>query len=212
MSRRVRVKMCGMRRADDAAAAVAVGADALGFVFWSKSPRVLTPEAARAITRDVPAFIARVGVFVNAPVDEVAETIDEAELTAAQLHGTEAIDAFEALGVPRMKAVTLQSRESVAAAAALPAHVLVLVDAIDTVRMGGTGAVADWSLAASLAARRPIVLAGGLNADNVRDAIVSVKPWGVDVSSGIERSPGEKDVDRMRAFMAAVRAAEGQLS
>lgn len=212
MSRRVRVKMCGMTRVEDAAAAVAVGADALGFVFWPKSPRVLTAEAARAITRTVPAMIPRVGVFVNAPVEEIGDAIDEAELTAAQLHGTEPVDAFDALGVPRVKAVRLDSRESVDDAIALPAHVLVLVDALDTVRMGGTGTVADWTLAASLAARRPIVLAGGLNAENVGDAIASVKPWGVDVSSGIEQSPGVKDVSRMRAFMTAVRAAEGRLS
>lgn len=212
MSRRVRVKMCGMMRADDTAAAVAVGADALGFVFWPKSPRVMTAAAVRAIARDVPAFIPRVGVFVNVTPDDVGEIVDEAELTAAQLHGTEAVEAFEALGVPRLKAVTLSSRASVEEAAALPPHVLVLVDAIDTVRLGGTGTVADWSLAASLAARRPIVLAGGLNAENVGDAIASVKPWGVDVSSGIERSPGVKDVARMRAFVAAVRAAEGTLS
>lgn len=211
MSRRVRVKMCGMTRAEDAASAVAIGADALGFVFWPKSPRALTAERARAIAREVPAFIPRVGVFVNAPVDDVAEAIDEAELTAAQLHGTETVEAFEALGVPRLKAVTLDTRAEVDQAAALPSHVLVLVDAIDTVRMGGTGTVADWSLAAALAARRPIVLAGGLNADNVGDAIASVRPWGVDVSSGIERSPGVKDADRMRAFVAAVRAAEAKL-
>jgi phosphoribosylanthranilate isomerase len=212
MSRRVRIKMCGMTRAEDAASAVAIGADALGFVFWHKSPRMLTFDAAREIARHVPAFIPRVGVFVNAAVDEIGDVVDHVELTAAQLHGTESVEAFEALGVPRIKAVTLSSRASVDEAAALPAHVLVLVDAIDTVRLGGTGTLADWTLAASLAARRPIVLAGGLNAENVGDAIASVKPWGVDVSSGIERSPGIKDADRMRAFVAAVRAAEGRLS
>lgn len=201
-----RIKVCGITRVEDAAAAVELGAAAVGFVFWPRSPRRIAVETAREIGGILPPFVARIGVFVDMPADDVARIVDDARLDGVQLHGDEKTDQYRQLQARLIKAVTLDSDTDVKAAATLPAHVTVLVDATDRVRRGGTGRVADWTNAAALAAQRPIILAGGLTAANVGDAIRQVRPWAVDVSSGVEAAPGVKNRERLEALFAAVNA------
>lgn len=204
---RPRVKICGITGAEDAQQAVALGADALGFVFWPGSPRLVAPERARAIIAGLPPFIARVGVFVNASHDEVAEVIRVTNIDVVQLHGDESVGAFADLGVRLLRSVEVDTDEAVAEATRLPSAILPLVDASNRQMRGGTGQRADWSRAAIVASSRRIILAGGLDAANVGRAIAQVGPWAVDVSSGVEREPGVKDHDRLRDFFAAVAAA-----
>jgi phosphoribosylanthranilate isomerase len=203
---RPRIKVCGITRVEDAAEAIRLGAAAVGFVFWPDSPRLVSVPAAREIAAGVPPFVARIGVFVNAPVDEVTRVVETVGLDAVQLHGDEGVHQYERVKSRLIKAVTLVSDADVARAATLPAHVTTLVDATDRVRRGGTGQVADWSQAAALAARRPVILAGGLTAENVGAAVRRVRPWALDVSSGVESAPGIKSRARLEAFFAAVAA------
>ena len=201
---RPRVKICGLTRREDAELAIALGADAIGLVFWPASPRVVTPEQARDVVRDLPRHVTRVGVFVNASPSEVASVVRAVDLDAIQLQGDEALADYASIAARIVRAMPLERDEDVETAAALPTHVTVLVDAADRARRGGTGQRANWTHAATLARQRPIMLAGGLSAENVADAVRLVQPWAVDVSSGVEASPGIKDADRMRAFFAAV--------
>jgi phosphoribosylanthranilate isomerase len=205
---RPRVKICGLTRAEDAVAAVRAGADALGFVFWPESPRAVSPDTARAIGRQVPALVTRVGVFVNTPPDEVKAIVRHAGLDAVQLHGDEAVEDYLTLGVRLIKAVSGGQPDAQAWVRRCPEVVTILIDAFDRNRRGGTGRRADWTLAAAIARDRPIVLAGGLTAATVADAIRQVRPWGLDVSSGVERAPGIKDPDRLATFFAQVSAAD----
>ena len=207
MTMRTRVKICGLTRFEDAELAVQLGADALGFVFWPDSPRAVSPEVVRDIVRHLPALPVRVGVFVNAPADEVARVAEVAALDAVQLHGDENIGDYQHL-VPRLiKSVHLGDEAALEWAARLPSAVVLLVDAMDPALRGGTGQVADWPSAARLASRRPVMLAGGLTAENVAQAVIQVRPWAVDVSSGVEWTPGIKSPDRLRAFFERVREA-----
>jgi phosphoribosylanthranilate isomerase len=163
---------------------------------------------ARAIASAMPALVTRVGVFVNMPPAEVADTVRLVGLDVVQLHGDEDVGTYADVGVRLMKAVTLADESAADHAARLPPAVTPLVDAVDTVRRGGTGQRADWVLAARLASRRPIVLAGGLSDETVEQAVREVHPWGVDVSSGVEHSPGIKSRERLQAFFAAVARTE----
>jgi phosphoribosylanthranilate isomerase len=201
---RPRVKFCGMTRREDAVAAADLGADAVGFVFWERSPRYVTPEAARAILQALPPLVWRVGVFVDAPVAEIRATVDLVGLDVVQLHGHETPEVARVLAGRLVKALDCRSSDVLSAAEAWGREVLLLVDAVDRVRRGGTGQLADWTIARELSKRRPIVLAGGLTPDNVASAVATVRPYGVDVTSGVEARPGVKDIDRMRAFMRAV--------
>jgi phosphoribosylanthranilate isomerase len=199
-----RVKVCGVTRAGDAMLAADLGAAAIGFVFWPGSPRYLAPDAAAAIARSLPPLVAAVGVFVNQPAEEVLDIARTVPLTAVQFHGDERDDDVARFPWRAMRAVALEAAGAVERLARLPDHVTVLLDAHDPVRRGGTGRAVDWTAAASIARERRIILAGGLRAETVRDAIHVVRPWGLDVSSGVEAAPGVKDADRLRAFFAAV--------
>lgn len=203
---RTRVKICGLTRAEDAHLAVALGADAVGFVLWSKSPRVVAPGRAAAIARSLPAFVTRVGVFVNASPDDVRRDVAEIGLDVAQLHGDEPVADYVDVAGRVVKVVSLGEDADVQSAVALPAEVTVLVDVVDRERRGGTGERADWTRAARVARARPVILAGGLTAGDVGDAIRRVRPWAIDVSSGVEDRPGIKSADKLRALFAAVRA------
>lgn len=203
---RVRVKICGITRLEDAQAAVELGADAIGFILWPKSPRAISLDEAARIARALPPFVTRVGVFVNPSIDEARQAVDHIGLDAVQLHGDEAPSACRALPVRCLKVATLESDNDVRGVAAWPADVMPLVDALDVERRGGTGRVADWTRAAQVSFVRPIVLSGGLTADNVAQAIAAARPWAVDVSSGVEASPGVKSAERLRKFFAAVAA------
>jgi phosphoribosylanthranilate isomerase len=202
----VLVKICGITRVDDAQAAVEAGAQALGFVFWRDSPRFIDPFRARAIVRTLPAFVTTVGVFVNQPPEYAAGVASLVPLDAVQLHGDEPVDSVARIGRPVIKALTLDAASRPEVLAVWPASVTILLDAHDPLRRGGTGRTIDWEAAAAVAATRRAVLAGGLNPENVGPAVDRVRPFGIDVSSGVERSPGVKDHERIRALFRALAA------
>ena len=201
------VKVCGITRVEDAVAALAAGATTLGFVFWPKSPRAVTPDQAAAIIAALPYGTGAVGVFVNQPADQINGTVRRAGLTGIQLHGDETPAILSSLRRPVLKAVSLAAVD--AAVTDWPESVLLLVDVHDPERRGGTGSQVDWQAAAAVAKRRRLVLAGGLRPENVREAIATVRPFGVDVSSGVEDAPGVKSVIKLTSFCEAVRAADG---
>lgn len=198
-------KICGITRLTDALHAVRHGATALGFVFWPRSPRYVTPGRAAGIIRELPGTVTPVGVFVNQPVDEIARVAAAAGITTIQLHGDEPPAYAAALGWPVWRAVSLQDVNG--ALSDWPAETTILVDAHDAARRGGTGRPIDWDKAAMIATRRRIVLAGGLTPENVQQAIAAVRPFGVDVSSGVEEAPGVKDFDKVARFLERARAA-----
>ena len=207
-----KVKVCGIRRSEDARLAVALGADALGFLFWPKSPRFIDPLDAGPIVAELPAFVSTVGVFVDQPVEYVADVARGLKLSAVQLHGREQIEDYRHLPQRLIKAVAVGAETDAARAIdGLAPDVTVLLDAHDAVRRGGTGRTIDWSAAARFAAARPVILSGGLTADNVGDAIDVVRPYAIDVSSGVEARPGVKDPARMRAFFRALAASHVNL-
>ena len=194
------IKICGITRLEDAEAAVAAGASAIGFVFWPSSPRFVDPYTARQIALRLPPFVTPVGVFVNQPLQYVKAVASLVRLGAVQLHGDETPQDAAALSIPVIKAVSA----SAAATDAWPASTVLLLDAYDPVTRGGTGRTIDWTAAAVIAAQRKILLAGGLTPDNVAAAVARVRPFGIDVSSGVERAPGIKDHQRLRALFEAM--------
>lgn len=200
----LRVKVCGITREEDALRATRHGADAIGFVLWPASPRAITVERAAAIGKVLPPFVWKVGVFVNASPDEVERASITAKLDVAQLHGDEDVEAYRHLAVRIVKAVPVAGPDDVEDALALPADVIPLIDTPDRERRGGTGKLAAWEHAATVAKSRPILLAGGLNAENIVDAVEAVHPWGVDLSSSLEESPGVKSANKVAVFFAAV--------
>ncbi len=195
------VKICGLCRGEDVEAAAALRPDALGFVFWLRSPRAARPEDVAAWTRGLPAGIERVGVFVDEPPDAVRRIADTAGLTIVQLHGRENPEACRASWPRVWKAFSL-SRGAADALAPYPVEAFV-IDSGTAAMPGGTGRVADWGAAAEFVASspRPVLLAGGLSPENVAAAVDRVRPWGVDVSSGVESAPGRKDAARMGEFV-----------
>lgn len=212
--KRFRVKFCGISSAEDARKAISVGPDALGFVFFEDSPRYVTPQAAEAIIKDIPPFISTVGIFVNENLRFVEECVYRCGLSAVQLHGDENLKYcldFKHMGfkgVKLIKAVRVKDEESLRSIESCPADAI-LLDAYRSNVYGGTGKGFDRALAllAKECGRR-IIVAGGLNSDNVYDIIEEINPYGVDVSSGIESSPGVKNLELMEQFIAEVRKAE----
>lgn len=203
----LRVKVCGITREEDALRAARHGADAVGFILWPDSPRFVSIERAAAIARVLPPFVWKVGVFVNASPDEVEQAATLAKLDVAQLHGDEDVERYRHLAVRIIKSVALSGPDDVQEAIALPADVMPLIDAVDRERRGGTGRLAAWDLAAEVARVRPILLAGGLTAENIIDAVEKVHPWGVDVSSSLEDAPGVKNAGKVAVFFSAVEPA-----
>jgi phosphoribosylanthranilate isomerase len=196
------VKICGITRAEDARLAVELGASALGFIFWPESPRFVEPARVRAILAAVPEMPG-VGVFVDQPLDLVRSVAADAGLTAVQLHGNEPPDYARSVGLPVIKALTA-GHDGDEEESAWDVDTLLLLDAFDPVLRGGTGRTVDWNRASLLAARRRVILSGGLKPSNVSQAIATIRPFAVDVSSGVEESPGRKDPEKLRAFMKAV--------
>lgn len=194
------IKICGITREADAGLAVTLGANALGFVLWPGSPRHVPLARVRMIVAGLPPFVTPVGVFVDPTEGELADAAD-AGIRLAQVHGTLAASS----PLPVLRAVHLGDNEDGLDLQVGPMHT-VLLDAHDPVRHGGTGKTIDWKRAAAISARRRIVLAGGLTPQNVRDAIVAVRPYAVDVASGVEAEPGIKDPLKLRAFIDAVRS------
>lgn len=199
------IKVCGITRPEDARTAVAHGATALGFICWPNSPRYVTPEQLATLTAEIPAVVARIGVFVNEDPARVREIVGLAGLTAVQLHGDETPDVAAAMPVSVIRSATLG--DITARRAQWPPQTILLLDAADPVRRGGTGRPVDWEAAARVAATTRIILAGGLNPDNVAEAIARVQPHGVDVSSGVEAMPGVKDAEKLERFLTRAREA-----
>lgn len=196
----VKVKICGITNVEDALHAAGCGADALGFVFYDRSPRCLSPEAALEIIAELPPFVTAVGLFVNESPARIRQIADFCGLDVIQLHGDEGpADCDHA---PRRVVKALRVKE----AASLDGHAAYAVSALllDTWvagAYGGTGERFNWELAAAVARQRPVILAGGLTAENVAAAVRTVRPYGVDVSSGVEASPGRKDPAKVEAFI-----------
>ena len=214
------IKICGTTNLEDALTAVSAGADALGFVFSEKSPRNIDVESARQIVQSLPLHLEKVGVFVNEPVEKILETVRKAGLTAVQLHGIEShkpefIKALKAGGELKVFLVLPGAEVSSGLewnGAGERCISGVFFDSGTPQQPGGTGTIFDWKAAASgiqaIGERLKVVVAGGLNSNNVGDAIRVLKPWGVDVVSGVEARPGKKDPQKVRAFVNAVRQAE----
>ena len=194
------VKICGITRAEDAVAAAEMGADAIGFIFWPGSPRFVDPYRARAIAARLPRLVATVGVFVDQPLDYVTGVANLVRLFAVQLHGSETPQYAASIGRPVIKAVSPAG----GAYDNWPSNVTLLLDAHDPVKKGGTGTRIDWDAAAGIASGRHVLLAGGLNPENVNEAIDHVRPFGVDISSCVEQAPGVKNHERLRALFKAI--------
>lgn len=195
-----RVKICGITNREDALHAAACGADALGFVFYAGSPRCVTPEVAAGICRELPPFVTRVGLFVNETPERVGAIAGYCGLDVIQLHGDE--DPGTCSYPPRrvIKALRVKNAESLAGHERFQVSAL-LLDAWVAASYGGTGHCFNWALAATVARQRPVILAGGLTPVNIAAAIRQVHPYGVDVSSGVESTPGIKDPEKVSQFI-----------
>ncbi len=203
-----RIKICGITNKEDALLAAELGAQALGFIFYPKSPRSLTPEAARQIIAQLPPLVLSVGVFVNEAAAVVLEVAETARLDWVQLHGEEPPEYCRHLGRNVLKAIPVQDRSSLDRMEPYRGSVRAfLLDTQKAGQKGGTGETFDWSLARQARDYGPIVLAGGLTPENVAAAIREASPLAVDVASGVEASPGKKDPVRLRAFFEAAAAA-----
>ncbi|MBH3458890.1 MULTISPECIES: phosphoribosylanthranilate isomerase [Pseudomonas] len=203
----VRTKICGITRIEDALAAVEAGADAIGFVFYAKSPRAVDVRQARAIIEQLPPFVTTVGLFVNASRCELNEILEVVPLDLLQFHGDETPADCEGYHRPWIKALRVRPGDDLEAACQQYSGARgILLDTYVAGVPGGTGEAFDWSLVPARLSK-PIILAGGLSADNVGQAIVQVNPYAVDVSGGVEQAKGIKDASKIEAFMRAVRAA-----
>jgi phosphoribosylanthranilate isomerase len=205
-----RIKVCGIRRREDALLALAEGAWALGLVFHRPSPRAIEPAEAAQLLAEVRREAGReflaVGVFVDWPIAALQEVVDSLVLDAAQLHGAETPEYAAAIRAREVwKAIRVNEGFDLAALERYPARVRLLLDSHRPGRPGGTGETFDWEVARAAQARRPIILAGGLRPENVAQALRAVRPDAVDVSSGVEGRPGEKDPERLRAFFREAR-------
>jgi phosphoribosylanthranilate isomerase len=212
--KRIRIKICGMTRLEDALCAVEAGVDALGFIFYAKSPRSIDPEAAQRIIAQLPPFVDAVGVFVDRELLQVEAIIKQCRLGYAQLHGAESPEYCRKLAemvAPGqvLKAFRVGPQSTAAEVALYRDNVQgFLLDTYQKNAVGGTGAIFDWSLIDRLNLAKPFLLAGGLDVDNIRTALEQVLPYGVDANSGLETAPGLKDHHLIRQFVTAVRRFE----
>jgi phosphoribosylanthranilate isomerase len=201
------IKICGITNMEDAIMAITFGADAIGFIFYNKSPRYLTPEAARRIIENLPDDISKVGVFVNHDIHAVREIYEFCGLDMIQLHGDESPDYCR--GFPQsilIKAISPRREEDLSIVDNYSAKAL-MIDARESGLYGGTGKISNWELAVRLREMRPLILSGGLNASNILHAIRTVSPHAVDVNSGVELSPGKKDPEKVQSIIELVHTA-----
>lgn len=204
MQTRTRVKFCGITRIEDARLAVELGVDGLGFVFYKDSPRYIAAEDAADIIRQLPPLVSKVGLFVDAVYDDVANILAHVPIDIVQFHGAESAADCDCAARPYVKAVRMACGVDLAAEAVrFASATALLVDAYDESIVGGTGSVFEWKRVPA-ALPKPIILAGGLNASNVASAVATVKPYAIDVSSGIESDKGIKDPGKMVEFMREV--------
>jgi phosphoribosylanthranilate isomerase len=204
---KVRIKICGLTRNQDVQIAVAEGVDALGFVLYAPSPRAVTAEQAASLIRHAPAFVTTVALFVDESAEEIYRVLDVCSFDLLQFHGDETPEFCRQFNRPYMKAIRVRSAEDIhRAVQQYPDTKALLLDAYVENLPGGTGQAFDWRLIPELSI--PWVLAGGLNANNVADAVNQVKPFAVDVSGGVEASKGIKDVQKIKDFISEVRNVE----
>ncbi|MDQ6992065.1 MAG: phosphoribosylanthranilate isomerase [Mariprofundus sp.] len=202
---RTRLKICGITRLSDALRASDLGADALGFVFYKQSPRYIEPVKAAAIIRELPPFVSAVGLFVNPSQQEIDTTIACCPIDVIQLHGDETVAFCSAQARRVIKAIAISTADDLKRASAFQCSILLDAKAPAGV-YGGTGNCFDWSLLQTYKHPYPLTLAGGLSSDNVANALTIRQWFALDVSSGVEASPGIKDFDKMQTFIAALRA------
>ncbi len=200
----VKIKVCGMTQLDDVLAAVDCGADAVGFIFYKKSQRHVNESTVKKIVVHLPPFVSRVGVFVNETAERINRLAKVCGLDAVQLHGDESPAFCRKIKVPVIKAFRMKNAESLASLSKYRVNGF-LLDAFDEKQWGGTGQTFDWKWARGAKKYGPVILAGGLTPVNVADAVRRVQPYGVDVCSGVEKSPGKKDPRKIRQFFKAVR-------
>ncbi len=200
----VKVKICGMTRMEDALQAVEYGADAVGFIFHKKSPRSVSMSTAKRIVAALPPFIEAVGVFVNEPADRIQRVVESCGLSAVQLHGEETPAFCRRMQRKVIKAVRIKDEQSLNGLSHYKVSAF-LLDTFSEQQHGGTGTVFDWKLALQGKKYGPVILAGGLDAANVSKAVAQVQPYGVDVCSGVEKSPGIKNPAKMKAFIKAAK-------
>ncbi len=200
-----KIKICGITNIDDAIGAVTAGADALGFVFYEKSPRYVLPETVRQIVAELPPFVTTVGLFVNTAPEIVAQIMDLTGLNVAQFHGDESPQECRLDKYRMIKAVRVKNIDSLAGVDSYNVSAL-LLDAWSEEHYGGTGESFDWQLAKQFTGSVPLILAGGLTPENVAEAINVVNPYAVDVSSGVEKTPGHKDLQKIEKFIQQVRS------
>ena len=196
----IRVKICGITRLRDAMAACACGADALGFVFHDRSPRFISPDKASRIIRTLPPFVSSVGVFVDSSLDDILRLVTTCGLTAVQLHGVESPEFCRRIPVKVIKTFRVKSNRLPVGLSSYDVDAILLDTFVQGVP-GGTGRPFPWQLARAAAQYGRVILAGGLNAGNVVEAIEAARPYGVDVSSGVEQTPGRKDLRLMKQFI-----------
>lgn len=202
------IKICGITRIEDARSAVDAGANALGFIFYPPSPRYIDPDHAQAIIKVLPPFVTTVGVFVNQGPEEVARFLDKAQVNLLQLHGDEDPELCRSYDHPYIKSLRVKAVEEAGLAAQYPDARGILLDTLVSEVYGGSGEAFAWQRLPS-SVTQPVILAGGLNADNVSKAIRLVRPYGVDVSTGVEIAKGIKDEAKITEFVAAVRSQPG---
>lgn len=200
----VKVKICGMTSLEDVFLAVQGGGDAVGFIFYKKSPRCVTEKLVKSVVSKLPPFIETVGVFVDETADRVNRIADSCKLDAVQLHGDESPAFCERINRKVIKAVRVESKESFAQLSSYKARAF-LLDAYMENRRGGTGRMFDWNLVREAKKFGPVIVAGGLDASNVSLAVQKAKPYGVDVCSGVEKAPGVKSPVKLRAFIKAAK-------
>jgi len=205
---RTRVKICGITRGEDAMAAARLGADAVGLVFYAKSPRAVSIDQARQVLRALPPFVTTVGLFVDAAPEEIRRVLAAVPLDMLQFHGNESAEACRGYGRPYLKALRMREGADLAAMARSYGDAAgILVDTYVEGVPGGTGTTFDWTRLPTRL-ERPVILAGGLNPDNVSSAIAQVRPWAVDVSGGVESASGMKDAAKIAAFMRGVNSVQ----
>jgi phosphoribosylanthranilate isomerase len=203
----VHVKICGITNIDDARAAVNAGADALGFVFYSPSPRYITPEQAGQIIQGLPPFVTTVGLFVDVALDTVNDMARRCGLDRIQLHGRETPEFCRQVTRPVIKAIRIKNAQSLTPVPNYKVSAYLLDTYVEGALPGGTGASFAWELAARVKPYGPVILAGGLTPENIGVAVAQICPYGVDVSTGVERTPGIKDHHKIRQFIARAKAA-----
>jgi phosphoribosylanthranilate isomerase len=207
----VRVKVCGIRSLEEAQASIAAGADWLGFNFWPRSPRYIAPEVAREIVAMLPPLVVNIGVFVNEARERIEAIASDLRLAAVQLHGDESPEFCAGITAAKTIKAIRVTEDFVPQSIKRYSVSMILLDTGIPGSYGGTGRTFDWSVAAECARLSPIILAGGLTAQNVGEAISTVRPAAIDVCSGVEAEPGRKDLVKLRNFMLAVTKANAML-